>query len=597
VGTAPDLGADEYPYTFGDDFAAEKAAFDPQWVILPDPASGNPSGFLRQSYFIRYFYGSPDPNPPALTVSVTDTLPGQLYFEAQESIPVMSFSQDGQSLFWQSLQPLESDQSGEIVLSGLYDQPIAGQVLTNSAHLDAGPWQFDLQASSEVPLFPPLISWPGNGEICTLPGGVVTLTVTGAAQNSAIVKLYEGSNYLGETTATPAGQFTFTYTSTQAGAITTTLSAATCAPSSPDECSDPYAVTLTPQRSFWDPQRTYWELDTGGIHWLSYFRDSQGWFSTQNIRAPKAPGLSDFTLRQYICFPVDEAWIVVDGVGYYPEPPEEVASSPVPPSVAPQSPDWWFMEALYHGYNAVMNECSWLNATLDLQHWEDSECWLTDPDGYVFDVTQGFDPLSPTLHIVEGVTVTAYVSMPQWGGWIPWPAHLYDNQVNPQVTGENGYFAFFTPPGHYYLQVDGIDGYQSWRSPVVEVITEIVHVNVPLTPVGQNSILPYITLTPDGPSQPIITITVGDTVEWVSELSGIATPEEIIAWLENPVIRLLSDLDPLSSTLGWDGGMLAPGHIFQRQFTRPGTYTYTDGLGHTGTVVVLVKLYLPLVKK
>jgi hypothetical protein len=294
---------------------------------------------------------------------------------------------------------------------------------------------------------------------------------------------------------------------------------------------------------------------------------------------------------------VDEAWIVVDGVGYYPEPPEEVASSPAPPSVAPQSPDWWFMEALYHGYNAVMNECSWLNATLDLQHWEDSECWLTDPDGYVFDVTQGFDPLSPTLHIVEGVTVTAYVSMPQWGGWVPWPAHLYDNQINPQVTGENGYFAFFTPPGHYYLQVDGIDGYQSWRSPVVEVITEIVHVNVPLTPVGQNSILPYITLTPDGPSQPIITITVGDTVEWVSELSGIATPEEIIAWLENPVIRLLSDLDPLSSTLGWDGGMLAPGHIFQRQFTRPGTYTYTDGLGHTGTVVVLVKLYLPLVKK
>ena len=53
---------------------------------------------------------------------------------------------------------------------------------------------------------------------------------------------------------------------------------------------------------------------------------------------------------------------------------------------------------------------------------------------------------------------------------MPWPAHLYNNQVNPQVTGADGYFAFFTPPGFYYLQVDGKPGYQPWRSPVIQVV-------------------------------------------------------------------------------------------------------------------------------
>ena len=59
---------------------------------------------------------------------------------------------------------------------------------------------------------------------------------------------------------------------------------------------------------------------------------------------------------------------------------------------------------------------------------------------------------------VGGVTVTAYISAPTWGGWIPWPAHIY-GQTNPQVTDNlypdgittTGYYAFYTPPGLYYL--------------------------------------------------------------------------------------------------------------------------------------------------
>lgn len=592
--TAPDLGADEFPYTFGEDFAAEKFAYAPQWVILPDPLHGNPSGYLRQGYFIRYFYGSPQENPPALSVTVTDTLPAELVFSSQQSIPGMSFVQQLQSLFWQSLQPLQKNQSGEIVLSGLYDQPIPGQVLTNHAQLSAGEFTFELEASSEVPLFQPLITYPGNGEICTAPGGALTLTVTGAAQNSAIVELYEASIYLGQTTATASGMFSFTYSSTQVGVITTTLSARACNPFNPAECSQAHEITLTPQRSFWNPQRSFWEFSVAGtgVRTLSYFRNSQGWFSTQDVLAPKAPGRTDFTFHQYICFPVDQAWITVDGVDYLPE----VAANDAPAASPVQPAGNWVGEAMYHGYNAYVRECSWLNATLDLDHWQDSDCWQTDPDGYVFDVTQGLDPISPTLHALQGITVTCMVSIPQWGGWVPWPAELWDNQINPQVTGESGYFAFFTPPGHYYLQVDAPQDFQDWRSPVVEVITEVVHVNVPLTPAGLPDIY-RVTLNHNGPDTPVITISVGSTVEWIAEMSGLLPPETLAQWIENPVLRLLSALDPLSNRLGFDSGMFPPGQRYRRQFTQPGVFEYDDGLGHSGRIVVIGKVYLPVVRR
>ena len=61
-------------------------------------------------------------------------------------------------------------------------------------------------------------------------------------------------------------------------------------------------------------------------------------------------------------------------------------------------------------------------------------------------------------------------------------------------------------------------------------------------------------------------------------------------------LRLLSNLDPIRFTDGWDGGMLIPGRVYRRQFATPGTYSYTDGNGHVGQVIVLPhRTYLPLV--
>jgi hypothetical protein len=269
-------------------------------------------------------------------------------------------------------------------------------------------------------------------------------------------------------------------------------------------------------------------------------------------------------------------WVIADGVRYDPN---------------GAYPDYTYAIAGYAHRVTFWAQCNGNKVSSD-------GSVLIDPDGYVFNITKGFDPISPTLHAVPGITVTAYVSAPEWGGWMPWPAQLYDNQVNPQVTGPDGYFAFFTPPGSYYLQVDDANGYQSWRSPVIQVITQVVHANVPLTP-WTNKNVSQVTLTTYGPTPNVISITAGSTIEWLSQLSGSGPADQMLRTIENPILHPLSNLDPFSDTLSFDGGLLMPGQIYRRQFTTPGTYFYTDGSGHTAQIIVTksYSVYLPVVRR
>lgn len=201
-----------------------------------------------------------------------------------------------------------------------------------------------------------------------------------------------------------------------------------------------------------------------------------------------------------------------------------------------------------------------------------------------------------TVTIEPGVTVTAYEYVPATDNWRLWPAHLYNDQINPQVVGENGYFAFFTPPGHYYLQVDAPAGYQSWRSPVIEVVNEIVHANAPLTPVAATAVQ-NIPVDESALSLPQVTIFVGQSVTWMADDSWLA-PDQYISLSENPMQRILSELDPLADVLGFDSGRMIPGQSYSRRFVAVGTYEYTDGYGRSGQIVVRpFDVLLPLVVK
>ncbi|MFZ2519180.1 MAG: dockerin type I domain-containing protein, partial [Anaerolineae bacterium] len=108
---------------------------------------------------------------------------------------------------------------------------------------------------------------------------------------------------------------------------------------------------------------------------------------------------------------------------------------------------------------------------------------------------------------------------------------------------------------------------------------------VPYTPLPQTP-LSAVLLAAAGPQPQTVTLTVGSAVQWLAEVDGLAPPEVLMQQNENPSLHPLSALNPISNTLGWDGGMMAPGRIYERQMSDVGLFTYTDGLGHTGQVCV-----------
>jgi plastocyanin len=384
-----------------------------------------------------------------------------------------------------------------------------------------------------------------------------------------------------------------------------------CAPDDPGQCSEASNQVEVLESQFnWCPQRSYWEgtIKDGalkGEEMTFRFRDSDGHFSTFSWQMPGVYGFWDTDLHLYSCCAeqTQAMTVTADGTVYTPTSHEGT---------------WYHFDITGGAHDVtIQSQCG-------DEKSESSGEILIDPDGYVFNVDEGgrydptmggsFNPVEP----ISGVTVTCMMSAPQWGGWVPWPAHLYEDQVNPQVTDDvypdgitiTGYYAFFTPPGHYYLQVEGIPGYQAWRSPVVEVITQIVHVNVPYTPwvsdteVYSVSVMPAPVEVGDGTlwagvllDPAVITVPVGSVVEWTSTLSETNTVDDLIRWSENPIFQVLSERDPLQDTRGFDSGYLEPGRVYRRAFAYPGVYTYTVH-GRSGRVIVTderSKIYLPVV--
>ncbi|HNT24562.1 MAG TPA: carboxypeptidase-like regulatory domain-containing protein [Anaerolineales bacterium] len=578
AGSQPDLGADEYVSNPLEVFDTDATAFAPTWVFTTDPITGDPVTELQQDYLIRYDYGSPEANPPALNVSIEDTLPVGMNYISDTHSPDMDFTQLGGNLTWDVAQEVQKNDSGEILLHTA-GTSTPGQTLTSIVTITAGADIYPLQVNTITPLVAPILLTPGTGEYCTPISGTVTLH--GFAQPDVEIRVYENSSQVVTQTVT-TGEFNLSYNSTHAGVdAETLLEVRACALAGDKQCSEPTAITLKQPQSFWCPQESIWEgtPTTGplaGQHLVYGFRNDAGEFSSQNWIIPGVHGFwdTDLTLDTGYCpgttEPPTTVWVVADGTQYDPQP----GGGPV----------YHFDIGTAHTVTIASN-CDEVVGVI-----------LIDPDGYIFDSTLGFDPEDPSAHVLPGATVTAYEYVPSSASWRPWPAHLYNDQVNPQVVGTNGYFAFFTPPGQYYLQVDAPDGYQSWRSPVVEVVNEIVHVNVPLTPL-QTLAAQQILVTPSGLSLPQVTIRVGQSVLWTADDSWLA-PDQYISFSEDPIQRILSELNPLENVLGFDSGRMIPGQVYIYQFAQPGTYTYADGFGHTGQVVVeAFRIFLPLVRR
>jgi plastocyanin len=597
LGTAPDIGADESPYSLADTgVQVSKLADAPQWKVYYTGLNVPPSTYFEQNYLMPFAYYSPITAPQVTAYSIRDDFPSELELTAAANPIDLSYVRSGQTLTWTSRAPLAPGDWGWVGLTSQSETVLPDQIITNRGQLiyslANGQTHTVLFSATTIvpprPVFPPVLITPLDGEMCLEAGN--QLSAHGVAGAGMIAHLYEDGSDRAQMTAKASGEFTLTWTS----ALTLThpsINIYTVACTPDGTCSTPSrTVSLSYPQADWCPQRSYWEGDVNGFHHIFYFRNDQGRYASNDFVLPGIYGFHNTQMHLFSCCDHNDTnpfKVTADGVVY----------------TTPSAHDgrWWTFTIGTAHTVIVESQCQG-GGSPPPGHTTYGQV-LIDPDGFIFDVIKGGSYDAQTgmfapVQAVPGVTVTAYVSVPEWGGWIPWPAHLYNDQINPQVTGDDGYFAFFTPPGSYYLQVDGLSGYQSWRSPIIEVITQVVHVNVPYTPwadpVGQIVNLSYT----DGPDRAVITIPVGSSVEWVSTLDATASVDDFTSFITNPILHLLSDLNPLASVLGWDGGMLTPGQTYRRQFATPGAYSYTDGVGHTGTVVVEgYKVYLPLVKK
>jgi len=561
---------------------------------------------IRYNYYLRFKYTTRDPaKPPLKDYTINDAWPQEVVFQRWSSWPPLKSTQrpvaGGHNLVLDATTPLLDGRVLWVQLSGEMDamNVQAGAKITNSATISGNIGNDTIGdykdvAVDEVPLMPPLITYPWSGEIC--PGEV---TVRGIAQpNTAIwiVDAGDPNRILTYGQSDNSGAFAITID------LRSSQSIRAVAVNNDDKAFS-QVVSLEVTDSYWAPQRSYWEgiAKAGaaqGTHIKFNFVGSDGLVTSSDWQLSGVYGFWDTNLYLNECrasCPNDTLSfeVTADGKTYTP-----ITETNLIHSLA--------VTGVHHFRIGSAHDVSIKSCCGDDCREDEGEV-LIDPDGFVFDVDAGGDYSGPggmfnPVQSISGVTVTCYVSMPEWGGWVPWPAHLYD-QVNPQNTNATysdgitttGYFAFFTPPGHYYLDVEGIPGYQHWRSPVVEVITQIVHVNVPYTPWPDTAAV-TVTLTSDGSDPAVVTVPVGSAVQWLSTLRSSDTITDLVQWSENPILRPLSERDPLLDVRGFDAGYLEPGRVYRRRFAWAGEYPYSDAAGHTGLVkVVATEDCIPLV--
>jgi len=95
---------------------------------------------------------------------------------------------------------------------------------------------------------------------------------------------------------------------------------------------------------------------------------------------------------------------------------------------------------------------------------------LIDPYGYVYEIKNG------RLEKIASAEVALFKL--EGASWQEWDAAPF-SQINPQITGDDGTFAFFVPAGTYYLRAKR-DGYRDNNTSRFDVIDTIVNINIEL---------------------------------------------------------------------------------------------------------------------
>lgn len=515
----------------------------------------------------------------ATNVVVTDELSDNQTLQGERSLPAFTPVISGQSLTY-NLGNLGPGAEGHISLRSVLSIDTApGTILTNTVTISAAT-DLDLGNNTSVvtltvPLLPPIITHPTPGTTCT-----GTFTITGRVQSGATVNLTIVDSSSGTTVDSASvvpdssGHWFYAVSGLPDGGYDINATAQLGSASSPTTT----VHVIVDSSLFWNPLSLRFTAEDGHVsrpHDADGRTDVDGW--SVFLRRGTV-----YTASLTICCDDPNAVVTLelgtiatltltdpDGDGTY-------TATFTTPSTGPITGRIRVCVICY-----LIKVCS------------DGEVTI-DPEGTVFDITTGLAVGSSAVACmaeqVSGAGGESVFSL--------WPAADFD-QINPQTTGSDGYFSFFTPAGTYQLQV-GKSGYQPYRSQDLVVTNAPVHFDVPLTPDVAGAAGATVLISPEGFEPAVLTVAPGTVVEFVNMDVALHASRST-----SPAPSFGTESAELKSSDAWDSGLLSNGASYKRTLTTEGTYTYADSVNPALTATIIVaqpaaptlNLYLPTVNR
>ncbi len=491
-----------------------------------------------------------------------DRLDGPQTLESYATMPV-SPTVSGNSLSY-ALGTLAPSQQGFVNLrSTLPINTPPGTVITNTVTItapnDTNPLNNTVVVTLTVPLLPPVITYPTPGTVCT-----GTLTVTGYSQPGTSVEVYIDSALAATVTPDSAGNWNY---STVLADGTYNIHAV-ARYGSQSSVPSPTVQVIVDSSLFYNPLSLRFTDSSGHV---TIPRDSSG--------RTDATGWSIFlrrgtlyTVSVTICCDDPNAVVTLE-LGSFatvtltdPDSDGTYTASFTTPSTGP-----------IQGTIRICVVCELI------KRCSDGELTI-DPEGTVFNVLTG--------NPVAAANVACLQAQSSGGNgetvFNLWPASDF-KQINPQTTGSDGYFSFFTPPGTYRLQISAA-GYQKYMSRDLTVVAEPVHFDPPLTPIIEQVADYTVMVGPDGFVPQVLSVLPGSVIAWVNQDSVVHATVSL-----TPTVLFEMSAASLGSSDGWDSGLLSGGDSYKRQLATLGSYTYYDSENPTatGTILVVEKLKDP----
>ncbi len=505
----------------------------------------------------------------AANVRISDDLvqAGDLTDIFVESFPAVSYTRNGTYLTF-DVGSLEPGQHGRIVIkSGIPSE--AGATTYRNIAVITGESDVNMEnnqatATVELKLLPPVIVEPGNGTICdgevtvrgrALPGSTVDLFIDGGLAASVTAD----SGGVWRSAVTLADGDHELYAVARLGSVTS-------------EPSPTIYVTVDSTLA-WSPLSLRFTNELG---WQHRPVDEHGRTDESGWATRLRPG-ETYTVSVRLCCSESNASVqmVVD---------------------EGETVELYDLDGdgLYAGAFVASNEPHTAStfrivATCGSAAVEGSGMVLIDPEGVVYDVGSALPVAGATVACMQSqATMSASSSDAIFGLW---PAAEF-GQINPQSTAADGYFSFMTPVGVYRLEARG-SGYQPYRSTDVQVVSEAVRYDIPLTPlVGDAS--RRILITENGFEPAYLAVRPGEVVEWVNMA---ADSHSAASW------KSVAGAAVGGAT--FDSGLLLAGESYQFRFDMAGAFSYVDATNPANTASIVVSanapyansLFIPVIRR